>query len=111
MRRARKCRRSTQCSRAKLLRRALEHIGPAYGEVTRRRTRTQPGSGCGLPEILPLAAVERQELLEPNDGPERLGAGRNCGWTFRKRATTNRIASPFECVASGDADRARQQSR
>ena len=28
--------------------------------------------GMRLAEILPLAAIERQELLELNDGPERL---------------------------------------
>jgi uncharacterized protein len=56
---------------AELLRRALEQIGPAYGEVT---PAYEDASlvGMRLAEILPLAAIERQELLELNDGPERL---------------------------------------
>jgi Lon protease-like protein len=57
--------------RAELLRRALEQIGPAYGEVT-PAYEDSTWVGLRLAEILPLAAVERQELLELNDGPERL---------------------------------------
>jgi Lon protease-like protein len=56
---------------AELLRRALEQIGPAYGEVT-PAYEDSTWVGLRLAEILPLAAVERQELLELNDGPERL---------------------------------------
>jgi Lon protease-like protein len=56
---------------AELLRRALEQIGPAYGEVT-PASENASWVGMRLAEILPLAAVERQELLELNDGPERL---------------------------------------
>jgi uncharacterized protein len=56
---------------AELLRRALEQIGPAYGEVTPAYEDASWVS-MRLAEILPLAAVERQELLELNDGPERL---------------------------------------
>ena len=56
---------------AELLRRALEQIGPAYGEVT-PAYEDATWVGMRLAEILPLAAVERQELLELNDGPERL---------------------------------------
>jgi Lon protease-like protein len=56
---------------AELLRRALEQIGPAYGEVS-PAYEDATWVGMRLAEILPLAAVERQELLELNDGPERL---------------------------------------
>jgi hypothetical protein len=56
---------------AELLRRALEQIGPAYGEVTPAYEDASWVS-MRLAEILPLAAIERQELLELNDGPERL---------------------------------------
>jgi Lon protease-like protein len=56
---------------AELLRRALEQIGPAYGEIT-PAFEDATWVGMRLAEILPLAPVERQELLELNDGPERL---------------------------------------
>ena len=56
---------------AELLRRALEQIGPAYGAVTPAYDDAS-WVGMRLAEILPLAPVERQELLELNDGPERL---------------------------------------
>jgi Lon protease-like protein len=56
---------------AELLRRALEQIGPAYGELTPAYEDASWVS-MRLAEILPLAAIERQELLELNDGPERL---------------------------------------
>ena len=56
---------------AELLRRALEQIGPAYGEITPAYEDASWVS-MRLAEILPLAAIERQELLELNDGPERL---------------------------------------
>jgi Lon protease-like protein len=56
---------------AELLRRALEQIGPAYGEVTPAYENASWVS-MRLAEIPPLAAIERQELLELNDGPERL---------------------------------------
>jgi uncharacterized protein len=56
---------------AELLRRALEQIGPAYGEVT-PAYEDASWVGMRLAEILPLAPIERQELLELNDGPERL---------------------------------------
>lgn len=56
---------------AELLRRALEQIGPAYGEIE-PAYQDATWVGMRLAEILPLAAVERQELLELNDGPERL---------------------------------------
>ena len=56
---------------AELLRRALEQIGPAYGEVT-PAYEDATWVGMRLAELLPLAASERQELLELNDGPERL---------------------------------------
>ncbi len=56
---------------AELLRRALEQIGPAYGEIT-PAYEDATWVGMRLAEILPLAAIERQELLELNDGPERL---------------------------------------
>ncbi len=56
---------------AELLRRALEQIGPAYSEVT-PAYEDASWVGMRLAEILPLAAIERQELLELNDGPERL---------------------------------------
>src|SRR5512138_1241484 len=56
---------------AELLRRAIEQIGPAYGEIT-PAYEDATWVGMRLAEILPLAPVERQELLELNDGPERL---------------------------------------
>ena len=56
---------------AELLRRALEQIGPAYGEVT-PAYEDATWVGMRLAEILPLAPVERQELLELNDATERL---------------------------------------
>ena len=56
---------------AELLRRALEEIGPAYGEVT-PAYEDASWVGMRLADILPLAPVERQELLELNDAPERL---------------------------------------
>ena len=56
---------------AELLRRALEQIGPAYGDVT-PAYEDATWVGMRLAEILPLAAIERQEMLELNDGPERL---------------------------------------
>jgi len=56
---------------AELLRRALEQIGPAYGAVT-PAYEDATWVGMRLAEILPLAAIERQELLEMSDGPERL---------------------------------------
>jgi Lon protease-like protein len=56
---------------AELLRRAIEQIGPAYGEVTPAYEDASWVS-MRLAEILPLAPIERQELLELNDGPERL---------------------------------------
>jgi len=56
---------------AELLRRALEQIGPAYGELT-PAYEDASWVGMRLAEILPLAPIERQELLELNDGPERL---------------------------------------
>jgi uncharacterized protein len=56
---------------AELLRRAIEQIGPAYGEVT-PAYEDASWVGMRLAEILPLAPIERQELLELNDGPERL---------------------------------------
>lgn len=56
---------------AELLRRAIEQIGPAYGEITPAYD-DATWVGMRLAEILPLAPVERQELLELNDGPERL---------------------------------------
>ena len=56
---------------AELLRRALEQIGPAYGELT-LAYEDASWVGMRLAEILPLAPIERQELLELNDGPERL---------------------------------------
>ena len=49
----------------------LEQIGPAYGEITPAYENAS-WVGMRLAELLPLAAVERQELLELNDGPERL---------------------------------------
>jgi Lon protease-like protein len=54
-----------------LLRRAIEQIGPAYGELTPAYD-DATWVGMRLAEILPLAPIERQELLELNDGPERL---------------------------------------
>jgi Lon protease-like protein len=54
-----------------LLRRAVEQIGPAYGELT-PAYEDATWVGMRLAEILPLAPIERQELLELNDGPERL---------------------------------------
>jgi Lon protease-like protein len=54
-----------------LLRRAVEQIGPAYGELTPAYD-DATWVGMRLAEILPLAPIERQELLELNDGPERL---------------------------------------
>jgi Lon protease-like protein len=56
---------------AELLRRAIEQIGPAYGEIA-PAYEDATWVGMRLAEILPLAPVERQELLELNDGPERL---------------------------------------
>lgn len=56
---------------AELLRRAIEQIGPAYGEVN-PAYEDATWVGMRLAELLPLAAIERQELLELNDGPERL---------------------------------------
>jgi uncharacterized protein len=56
---------------AELLRRAVEQIGPAYGELT-PAYEDATWVGMRLAEILPLAPIERQELLELNDGPERL---------------------------------------
>ncbi len=62
---------SPQAVLAELLRRALEQIGPAYGEIT-PAYEDATWVGMRLAEILPLAAIERQEMLELNDGPERL---------------------------------------
>jgi hypothetical protein len=56
---------------AELLRRALEQIGPAYGELT-PAYEDASWVGMRLAEILPLAPIERQELLELNDAAERL---------------------------------------
>ena len=56
---------------AELLRRAIQQIGPAYGELT-PAYEDASWVGMRLAEILPLAPIERQELLELNDGPERL---------------------------------------
>jgi uncharacterized protein len=56
---------------AELLQRAIEQIGPAYGELTPAYDDATWVS-MRLAEILPLAPIERQELLELNDGPERL---------------------------------------
>jgi hypothetical protein len=56
---------------AELLRRALEQIGSAYGEFTPAYDDAS-WVGMRLAEILPLAPVERQELLELNDATERL---------------------------------------
>ena len=56
---------------AELLRRALEQIGPAYGELT-PAYEDATWVGMRLAEILPLAPIERQELLELNDAAERL---------------------------------------
>ncbi len=56
---------------AELLRSALEQIGPAYGEIT-PAYEDATWVGMRLAEILPLAAIERQEMLELTDGPERL---------------------------------------
>ena len=56
---------------AELLQRAVEQIGPAYGEVV-PAYEDASWVGMRLAELLPLAAIERQELLELNDGPERL---------------------------------------
>ena len=56
---------------AELLRRAIEQIGPAYGELT-PAYEDATWVSMRLAEILPLAPIERQELLELNDGPERL---------------------------------------
>ena len=56
---------------AELLRRALEQIGEAYGEVTPAYD-DATWVGMRLAELLPLVASERQEILELNDGPERL---------------------------------------
>jgi Lon protease-like protein len=56
---------------AELLRRAIEQIGPAYGEVTPAYEDASWVS-MRLAEILPLAPIERQELLELHDGAERL---------------------------------------
>jgi Lon protease-like protein len=56
---------------AELLRRALEQIGPAYGELSPAYDDAS-WVGMRLAEILPLAPIERQELLELNDAAERL---------------------------------------
>lgn len=56
---------------AELLRSALEQIGEAYGEVT-PAYEDATWVGMRLAELLPLVAIERQEMLELNDGPERL---------------------------------------
>jgi uncharacterized protein len=56
---------------AELLRRALEQIGPAYGEVV-PAYEDATWVGMRLAEILPLAPVERQEMLELNEAVERL---------------------------------------
>ena len=56
---------------AELLRRALEQIGPAYGELNPAYDDAS-WIGMRLAEILPLAPIERQELLELNDAAERL---------------------------------------
>src|SRR5512138_2517651 len=56
---------------AELLRRALEQIGPAYGAVTPAYD-DATWVGMRLAEILPLAPVEQQQLLELSDGLERL---------------------------------------
>jgi Lon protease-like protein len=56
---------------AELLRRAIEQIGPAYGAVA-PAYEDASWVGMRLAEILPLAPVERQELLELNDAAERL---------------------------------------
>jgi hypothetical protein len=56
---------------AELLRRAMEQIGPAYGELTPAYENAS-WVGMRLAEILPLAPTERQELLELNDAAERL---------------------------------------
>jgi Lon protease-like protein len=56
---------------AELLRRAIEQIGPAYGELT-PAYEDASWVGMRLAEILPLAPIERQELLELHDGPQRL---------------------------------------
>ena len=53
------------------MRRAVEQIGEAYGEFT-PAYEDATWVGMRLAEILPLAPVERQELLELSDGPERL---------------------------------------
>jgi uncharacterized protein len=54
-----------------LLRRALEEIGAAYGELIENYEDASWVS-MRLAEILPLASVERQELLEMHDAPGRL---------------------------------------
>lgn len=56
---------------AELLQQAIEQIGPAYGDVT-PAYEDATWVGMRLAEILPLVPVERQELLELNDGTERL---------------------------------------
>ena len=56
---------------AELLRRAIEQIGPAYGEFTPAYDDAS-WVGMRLAEILPLAPVERQEMLELYDASERL---------------------------------------
>jgi Lon protease-like protein len=56
---------------AELLRRAMEQIGPAYGALT-PAYEDATWVGMRLAEILPLAPIERQELLELNDATERL---------------------------------------
>ena len=56
---------------AELLQRAIEQIGPAYGELT-PAYEDATWVSMRLAEILPLAPIERQELLELSDGPERL---------------------------------------
>lgn len=56
---------------AELLRRALEQIGPAYGELV-ANYEDASWVGMRLAELLPLATVERQELLEMSDASGRL---------------------------------------
>ncbi len=56
---------------AELLQRALEQIGEAYGEFT-PAYEDATWVGMRLAELLPLVAIERQQMLELNDGPERL---------------------------------------
>src|SRR6185503_15754588 len=56
---------------SELLRRALEEIGPAYGELIENYEDASWVS-MRLAEILPLATAERQELLEMHDASARL---------------------------------------